>query len=959
MLQQATTNFRRTLSNIEFPKSIQAFLVISISLFMAACGSKGERPTLEVVVEKDTVAPTLNELTVTNKCNFTPRVALNDKIIVRLDASESLMKPIVTILGQEVEISGQHHKWEGEFELTEGPIRETNEVVAKKVINLVKAETSLTNVEAASIFTSEDGLGLSSEQMVELVTALELEFGLDLPDPLTEPGKINTVQQVVNSIQSTDLEIPVTVSFQDISGEVGTAELGDSKKLKFCEQDCACFPDDISGTWENRNAVNAMGVGPAAGDTSFWNVNNFELGRRSCVFDDEYYFGIKNEELDDTGTFGQFMGDETWLESWMSPDGKESCGAPVAPWDGSGTDFTYIWDPENKELTVKGAGAHIGIPRIQNESNAETDGASGKIVYNVATASTCVLILDILGASSNWWHFELEKIKDSNGEPMTPEKCAASSGGSGGASVDLTLDSDGDGVADFYDIFPNDSTRTIDTDMDGIVNEDDDDDDNDGFNDPFDCAPLDASVTVCTGSGGGDTGGGDTGGGNSGSGGEFDLSNATEVGPIAFENQFGGAVIAEDGSFSIPTGSEVWAGFSVIPANAMIDVTPFTFGSGGKLTFKASVAGNANADVRFRFEKAPANGDDVTPTVPSYTTESKTLSGVTETEYTVTILPQGSRTFGSLILYIDSNDIAVSITDVMVSTTPATSGEEIGPFAFTEVFGGSSIPADDTFISTGDDKGGFAVIGSATGIDTNPLYFGDGGYISFIGSVNGGGSVGVKYTVEADVYPNVEPSYTTELITVSGPTPKNYSVSIPEQYDNGFKNVVVRLEDLDTELVMKEIMIGVTAKGDAKAATVAPADFSTGPFEGAAYDEETSTFSFPASAKSYAGFANNNTELYPMIFDNGGCVTFNASAETDVRIRYKFERQPFPGNMPEMYTEWVTISGTEQEYTVNIPASASAGNTYSSFLLFIDPDYKDLPVGVNTVIATNTGACGS
>jgi hypothetical protein len=136
------------------------------------------------------------------------------------------------------------------------------------------------------------------------------------------------------------------------------------------------------------------------------------------------------------------------------------------------------------------------------------------------------------------------------------------------------------------------------------------------------------------------------------------------------------------------------------------------------------------------------------------------------------------------------------------------------------------------------------------------------------------------------------------------------------------------------------------------------ATFSTGAFEGAAYDEETSTFSFPSSAKSYAGFGNNNTDLYPMTFDNGGCVTFNASAETDLKIRFKFEKQPYPGNMPEMFTDWMTISGTEQEYTLNVPPSATTGNTYSSFLLFIDPDYKDLPVVITDVVATNTGACG-
>jgi hypothetical protein len=96
-----------------------------------------------------------------------------------------------------------------------------------------------------------------------------------------------------------------------------------------------------------------------------------------------------------------------------------------------------------------------------------------------------------------------------------------------------------------------------------------------------------------------------------------------------------------------------------------------------------------------------------------------------------------------------------------------------------------------------------------------------------------------------------------------------------------------------------------------------------------------------------------------MTFDVGGCVTFNASAETAVSIRYKFERQPYPANTPEMFTEYVTVSGTVQEYTLDVPPSATAGNTYSSFLLFIDANDRDLPVVITDVVATNTGACGT
>jgi beta-glucanase (GH16 family) len=694
---------------------------------------------------------------------------------------------------------------------------------------------------------------------------------------------------------------------------------------------------DISGTWRNRNAVNSMGMGPEEGDTSWWNINYFELGRRGCLFDDEYYFGPAGG-ISLTGTFSQWMGSETWLEAWMSPNGMETCGVPVVPWDGAsfGSTYDYSLDMQGMQLTVYGLGAYIGMPRIQNGYYADQGGPSGSITYNISTDSTeCILILDILSGNHEWWHFELEKIRDTNGEPMTPEKCDVS-----GEYVDWSLDSDSDGVPDYYDVFPQDPARTIDTDMDGIANVDDEDDDGDGVNDGSDCAPLDPSVSNCQ----------DNCADYDESSG-FDLTNATAV-PVVIQDQFGGAFISESGSYSVPTGSESWAGFTVVP-NTEVEVLPLTFGSGGQITFNANVEGNSNVDVRFRFEKAPPDGDDITPTFPSYTSIAKNLS-TGFGSYTIDIPPQVSKTFSSIIFYIDTQNVALSLSDIVIKETPAAQGSEVGPLAFIYTFGGTQIPAENEFfMPTGNPDAGFAIEKR----DTNPLYFGNGGYISFVGSVPDDGDVDVRFEVQFDAHPNTTPNYMTDVVTVSGAAEKNYSVSIPEQYDNSFKMVIAWLETFDTPVVMKEIMVGVTAQGAAKVGATEPALF-IGPFEGAEYTAETNTYIFPSSAKSYAGFSNENTNLYPMTFDNGGCVTFNASAETDLRIRYKFERQPYPATLPQMVTDWVTISGNEQEYTVDVPPSATAGNTYSSLLLFIDENDRDLPVVITDVVATNTGACG-
>ena len=962
MLQKATTNFLKALSCKKISSSFRAILISSLSLILVACGSKGEMPTIDVVYEKDKIPPTLTEFTVTNSCNFTPSIALNDNILVRVVGSESLRKPVVTILGEAVEMSGKARNWTGEFSLTQGPVRETNEVVTANVIDFIKNENSLTVVEAASRFRED--LGLSDPDLMVLVEALESEFNVNLPDPSSqdEKGEINTVQQVVNSIQSMVLEIPVTVSYSDISGEEGVhTELVGTKVLKFCEVNCQCFPEDISGIWENRYKAGSMGVGPSEGSIASWSISDFDLTKRHCVFDDTYTFGVKDPDIDDTGSFNQFMGNLTWLDVGMNPEGREECAPALSPWDGLSNEYTYIWDPENKELTLKGLGAHIGIPRIQNGSNAASDGASGKITYNVATASSCLLFLDILGADSEWWHFELEKIKDSAGEPMTVAKCDAAAGSSGGASADLTLDTDGDGVADFYDIFPDDSTRTIDTDMDGLANEFDDDDDGDGFLDGEDCAPLDKDVTVCEGDGSSTTDNG------------VDLTNSQLV-SVVIEDQFGGALITEAATdsdvdtYSVPSGSEteVWAGFTLVPDFPDGDPTPLpiSFGTGGQIKFNASVVGDSDTSVRFRFEKEAVLGQDLTLPIPSYTTPSKNISGETSTEYTIVIPPLGSRVFNSMIFYIDDNDTAISITDIVISETAAAAGSEVGPFVYEYSFGGSSITADGTYTvpSSAQDTGGFAH-NANVGINLNPLHFGAGGAIRFIGSVNGGGTVKVRFDLQGGSHPNIFPQYITESVNVTGVTPRHYTIPIPEQYDLGYKNVVLWLDTYDKEVVLNEIMISVTEQGARKVAVEGPADFTDGAFEGASYNASNDTYTFPENGTSgvtaYAGFANDNTDLFPFLFDTGGCVTFNASASEgeDVRVRFKFENYPYPMNEPEIFTEYQTISGAEQQYSLDVPASANQDDTYRSFLMFIHPDDRGLDVGVNNVVATNSGSC--
>jgi hypothetical protein len=60
---------------------------------------------------------------------------------------------------------------------------------------------------------------------------------------------------------------------------------------------------------------------------------------------------------------------------------------------------------------------------------------------------------------------------------------------------DHSIDSDGDGVLDLEDVFPDNQLEWLDTDGDGIGNNKDLDDDNDGFPDLDDPAPLNPDIT--------------------------------------------------------------------------------------------------------------------------------------------------------------------------------------------------------------------------------------------------------------------------------------------------------------------------------------------------------------------------------------------------------------------------------------------------------------------------------
>ena len=131
----------------------------------------------------------------------------------------------------------------------------------------------------------------------------------------------------------------------------------------------------------------------------------------------------------------------------------------------------------------------------------------------------------------------------------------------------------------------------------------------------------------------------------------------TPYGTAAITGSFGGAVIEEGGIYSFPTGSEPWAGF----ANENTDMYPMSFPHGGTITFNAAVPLGGSADVRFRFEFNPYPDVD-----PAYDTAAINVSGTELTSYTIEIPSQGENTFSSFLMYLNTMDVGVQVTNVSV-----------------------------------------------------------------------------------------------------------------------------------------------------------------------------------------------------------------------------------------------------------------------------------------------------
>ncbi|WP_165747917.1 hypothetical protein [Cellulophaga sp. Z1A5H] len=159
--------------------------------------------------------------------------------------------------------------------------------------------------------------------------------------------------------------------------------------------------EDFIGTWVLASEAGSFGVGPAIGDVSWFSLDAQGIEDRACFIDDEYVFGSG-------GTFNTLLGSETWIEAWQG--GTDSCGAPVAPHDGSGS-ASYSYDDATSTLTLTGTGAFIALAKGTNNGELSSPAdAPNSITYNVSLSEDKNTMNMYLETSAGvFWQFKLVK----------------------------------------------------------------------------------------------------------------------------------------------------------------------------------------------------------------------------------------------------------------------------------------------------------------------------------------------------------------------------------------------------------------------------------------------------------------------------------------------------------------------------------------------------------------------
>jgi len=216
----------------------------------------------------------------------------------------------------------------------------------------------------------------------------ELSAGFDLPSSI-----VYTISAFNDTAMTLDINFGPGFWRFELEKVAGTGGSGGG---------AASSDSILVGDWKIAPEAGALGVGPSQGDSSWWSNGAADVDNRACFFDDIFRFNAD-------GSFENVMGDDTWLEGWQGV-GSDSCGALVAPHDGSNA-ATYKYIEAANTLKITGVGAHIGLAKVINEAELTNPmDAPASISYIVTALNDSEMTLDIEIAGGAYWSFKLVKI---------------------------------------------------------------------------------------------------------------------------------------------------------------------------------------------------------------------------------------------------------------------------------------------------------------------------------------------------------------------------------------------------------------------------------------------------------------------------------------------------------------------------------------------------------------------
>jgi hypothetical protein len=245
-------------------------------------------------------------------------------------------------------------------------------------------------------------------------------------------------------------------------------------------------------------------------------------------------------------------------------------------------------------------------------------------------------------------------------------------------------------------------------------------------------------------------------------------------------------------------------------------------------------------------------------------------------------------------------------------------------------FGGASYSQNFTFPTGAQGWAGFA----NENANLYPLVFNYGGKITFKATT--ATDTQVRFLFEANPHPNNSPAFDVSVpVLADNQDDTVYTVDIPAYAiaDQTFNSAIIYIAERDVVVSIKNAKIETYASDGT---TVEKTNFPVyqGTFGDAVYSQ---SFTFPTGAQDWAGFSNNNTNLYPMTFNEGGKITFKATTATDTSLRFLFEANPHPANNPNFDVSVPILASLPDNsiYTVDIPAYATIGQNFNSAIVYV------------------------